>query len=84
MANCMYCGNIHQGVCARVKSIEYAEDGVTVRRVEFHAPQLSQLYAPELNIGYPPIIPMVGPRTPTTLPRWVSVCGPAVSNGTGD
>jgi len=31
---CPYCGRIHDGVCPKVKSIEYYHDGA-VRRVEF-------------------------------------------------
>ena len=74
MTNCMYCGNTHQGVCARVKSIEYADDGVTVLRVEFHAPQWPYSYLP---IGpQPQINPTVSYGRP--------VYGPALSNGTGD
>lgn len=36
--NCQYCGMIHQSFCPRIKAIEYNADGVTVRRIEFHAP----------------------------------------------
>ena len=32
---CYYCGAYHEGVCARVASIEYHPDG-TVRKVTFH------------------------------------------------
>lgn len=35
---CRWCGQLHVGVCSRVKSIEYAEDGTTVVRVEFFEP----------------------------------------------
>ena len=33
--HCPYCGNIHDGVCPKVKAIEYHPNG-TVKRVEFH------------------------------------------------
>lgn len=45
---CPYCDLIHGAVCARIKSIEYHEDGVTVKRVEFHAPQ------PLMHVTPPP------------------------------
>lgn len=32
---CQHCGMIHDGVCSRVKSIEYYPDG-TMKRVEYH------------------------------------------------
>jgi hypothetical protein len=32
---CPYCGLYHAGVCLRVKSVEYHENG-TIKRVEFH------------------------------------------------
>lgn len=35
---CPYCASTHAGICPRVKSIEYADDGVTVRKVEFYGP----------------------------------------------
>lgn len=38
MTTCPYCESKHKGACPRVKSIEYADDGKTVRRVEFHGP----------------------------------------------
>jgi hypothetical protein len=38
MNNCPHCGMIHQTTCPRIKAIEYNQDGVTVKRVEFHAP----------------------------------------------
>ena len=37
MSNCPYYDIIHTGVCARVKSIDYHENG-TVKKVEFHEP----------------------------------------------
>jgi hypothetical protein len=39
MNNCPHCGMIHQTTCPRIKSIEYHENGVTVKRIEFHAPE---------------------------------------------
>lgn len=77
-ASCLYCGNVHQGICTRVKSIEYADDGVTVRRVEFYPT------SPPLT-GLTPFNPVVGPG-----PQWSPgparqvVYGPVLSNGTGD
>jgi len=37
-AACPYCGLIHATTCSRIRRIEYAEDGVTVRALEFHPP----------------------------------------------
>jgi hypothetical protein len=39
MQNCPHCGVIHQTTCQRIKSIEYHDNGVTVKKIEFHAPQ---------------------------------------------
>lgn len=37
---CRWCGFSHpERVCHLVRAIEYHDDGVTVKRVEFHAPQ---------------------------------------------
>jgi len=37
---CRWCGETHvKGVCPKVKSIEFADDGVTVKRVEFMTPR---------------------------------------------
>lgn len=35
---CQHCGLIHETTCPRIKAIEYADDGVTLRRIEFHPP----------------------------------------------
>lgn len=43
---CRWCGLIHGPRCSLVKAIEYHDDGVTVRRVEFFAP-----------VDYPPLGP---------------------------
>jgi hypothetical protein len=32
---CHCCGLIHETLCSMVKAIEYFEDGVTVKRIEF-------------------------------------------------
>ena len=32
---CPYCGWIHEGVCQRIRAIEYHPDG-TIKRMEFH------------------------------------------------
>jgi hypothetical protein len=32
--NCPYCSQTHSGICWRVKSVEYFENG-TIRKVEF-------------------------------------------------
>jgi len=35
---CRWCGHFHGDLCPQVKALEYAEDGETVKRVEFFAP----------------------------------------------
>lgn len=56
---CRWCGMLHEAVCPKVKAIEYAEDGVTVKRVEFLVPTD---YAAISGIGAPiPAGPSLGP-----------------------
>jgi hypothetical protein len=36
---CRYCGTIHLvGMCPRIKIIEYYNDGITIKKIEFHEP----------------------------------------------
>lgn len=35
---CHWCGCYHQGMCPRVKSVEYEFGGTMIKRVEFFAP----------------------------------------------
>lgn len=35
---CPHCGGTHQTTCQRISAIEFASDGATVTRIEFHAP----------------------------------------------
>lgn len=51
-ATCPYCGLIHKGMCARVKAIEYYQDGTT-KRVELHDPTRlpSPSYAPMFSVS---------------------------------
>lgn len=51
--NCLYCGNYHNGMCWRVKSIEYHENGA-VRKVELHDSSNSPPMV-EVSIGTPVI-----------------------------
>lgn len=39
MNACPHCGMIHQTTCPKIKAIEYHENGVTVRKIEFHSPR---------------------------------------------
>ncbi len=42
---CQYCGLIHEGrICPLIKSIEYFENGLTIKRVEFHSYQSTERY----------------------------------------
>lgn len=38
---CVHCGYIHDGVCPRIKSIEYYENGMT-KKIEYHGPNEPQ------------------------------------------
>lgn len=49
MTTCPHCGMIHQTTCPRIKAIEYNQDGVTVKRIEFHAPQQVVVGNPEIQ-----------------------------------
>ena len=40
---CRWCGMMHGPQCPSVRAIDFGSDGVTVKRVEFHAPQPVQL-----------------------------------------
>lgn len=35
---CKYCGTYHTTKCPLIKAIDYQEDGVTIKRVEFMTP----------------------------------------------
>ena len=48
---CPHCGMAHSGVCPRVRAIEYHQDGVTVKRVEFHSPYLVALPTADYPVG---------------------------------
>lgn len=41
-AACQWCGGDHDALCPRVKSIEYHEGGIFVKRVEFWLPLPNQ------------------------------------------
>ncbi len=36
LRTCLHCGMLHGPTCWRIKAIEYYEDGVTVKRIEYH------------------------------------------------
>lgn len=57
MTECRWCGDTHlKGVCPKVKVIEFADDGVTVKRVEFMTPRDCM----PAN-GWPPLTGVFGP-----------------------
>lgn len=35
---CRWCGLTHGALCPAVRSIEFCDDGVTIKKVEFHPP----------------------------------------------
>jgi hypothetical protein len=49
-ASCPHCGMIHQTTCPRIKAIEYNQDGATVKRIEFHAPEKVVTGKVDLNL----------------------------------
>lgn len=61
---CEHCGNIacKVGVCWRIKSIEYFEDGITTRKIEYHAPQPLAICSPPGNTT-PIVVPSNWPMT---------------------
>lgn len=58
--NCRWCGMIHGPICFAVKALEFFEDGITVKRVEFKTaaddPQ---------QISVAPSVFMISDRLPT-------------------
>lgn len=48
---CHHCGEQHVGACHRIRAIEYQSDGVTIKRVEYHA--IEGLQAPVVERGNP-------------------------------
>ncbi len=61
MLKCRWCGMIHGPMCPAIKAIEYADDGITVRRIEFKCagdyPELKppfDLNAPMTNFNKTP------------------------------
>lgn len=66
---CGWCGLIHGPRCPSVKAIEYYEDGVTVKRVEFVTAADYVFTQPPLPISSPWVTPWWGP--PTT---WSTSC----------
>lgn len=76
---CRWCGMNHETVCLMVKAIEYFDDGVTVKRVEFkvasdYGPMLSAAAAPfPLNPG--PSVPQFNilGTNPDGTPRYVDL-----------
>ena len=70
MTECRWCGETHlKGVCPKVKAIEFAEDGETVRRVEFMTP--ADL-GPMLSISQIPLSPATNILPPYPTPIWQS------------
>ena len=51
LIQCGHCGLWHTGLCQRIKSIEYHENG-TVKRVEYH-PDSPWFYWPANTAGQP-------------------------------
>jgi len=40
--SCGHCGFMHSGVCPRIKSIEYYENGM-IKKIEYHGPNEQQM-----------------------------------------
>jgi hypothetical protein len=58
ITNCRFCGMSHGIRCPSVKAIEYFEDGITVKRVEFMT--ASDYYHPLPSWPQPPLNPTFG------------------------
>jgi hypothetical protein len=58
ITNCQFCGMSHGVRCPSVKAIEYFENGVTVKRVEFMTP--SDYYHPFTPWPQVPLNPTFG------------------------
>jgi hypothetical protein len=55
--HCIHCGNIHIGICPRIKAIHYRRDG-SVERIEYHEAQegcFQESLPPMTTGGHPPI-----------------------------
>lgn len=75
--NCQYCGNIHGGMCPRIKTIEYYANG-QVKRIEFRDQD-----PPAAPMQLVPIYPGGGPYWPNT-PFWPVVFGEAGQTSSPD
>jgi hypothetical protein len=78
MEKCRWCGLDHGPICSTVKALEYFEDGVTVKRVEFKSAadyMAPMLPAPWPQSNQPPFVPtwnIVG-TNPDGTPRYVDM-----------
>ena len=77
MSDCRWCGEMHiKGICPKVKAVEFADDGVTVKRVEFIVPRDLM----PMN-GWPMFAPAPCPQPTTYQPypvpygRPQTICG---------
>jgi hypothetical protein len=54
-ARCHWCGELtHQGKCPLIKAVEFHEDGVTTKRIEFWTrAELDRLFSPHDNLIHP-------------------------------
>ena len=53
-AVCRWCGMLYGAFCPSVRSIEFFDDGVTIKRVEFHSPQPIQQIMAQTAPWIPP------------------------------
>ncbi len=63
MEKCRWCDQTHAGKCPLISSVEFYEDGVTVRRIEFMRP--CDYQPPQYVPSVWPLPPL--PTTITTL-----------------
>ena len=62
--NCRFCGQDHGAFrCPSIKAIEYFEDGITVKRVEFMTPSDYAIPATMPIYPQPPMNPTFAPST---------------------
>ena len=78
MVKCRWCGMEHGPMCLAVKSIEFFDDGVTVKKVEFKTAK--DYTTPNLSHPWPmpnqsPLVPQwsIAGNNPDGTPRYVDM-----------
>jgi hypothetical protein len=70
---CRWCGETHlKGICPKIKAIEFADDGVTVKRIRFMTPRDCMSANGWQLTPYAPLLPTPPLPVPQPQPRWQS------------